>query len=127
MKQLDDCLFEEIQETELYEAEFAEFSGIETGYGYDTQPNQYVILTRSDNLVKNAEFLSSAEEGFSYYLIQGTPQITLKFPYTELIIIIILIIIVIRLLFKRSEYELKRVNHSEHSESKRDVRESFGN
>ncbi|MBR9704871.1 hypothetical protein GOV12_05645 [Candidatus Pacearchaeota archaeon] len=128
VNRLFETSFEEIQEQELYEQEFAEFSGIETGYGYGTQPNQYVILTRSDNQVKNAEFLSSAEEGFSYYLIEGQPEITLKFPYTELIIIIILIVIVIRLLFKKSEYELKKIHsahHSEHQESKEDIRESF--
>ncbi len=70
--------------------------------------NTYVILTKSDNLVHDAELLSdaSSQSGFSYYLVTGIPDITLKFPITELVIILILGFIVIRLLFKRTEDEL---------------------
>jgi hypothetical protein len=39
--------------------------------------------------------------------VAGKPEITLKFPITELIIVIILVIIIVRLLFKKSEEELQ--------------------
>jgi hypothetical protein len=39
--------------------------------------------------------------------VAGKPEITLKFPITELIIVIILIVIIIRLVFKKSEEELQ--------------------
>ena len=67
--------------------------------------NSYIILTKSDNIVKG-ERISDIKDGNAYYLISGTPEITLKFPVTEVIILVIMIVIVIRLLFKRSEEEI---------------------
>ena len=35
------------------------------------------------------------------FLVQGEPYVTIKFPWSELMIVVIMMLIVIRLLFKR--------------------------
>ena len=64
---------------------------------------QYIIKTNPSNIVSNAEKLN--DEG--YYLITGAPDITLKFPWTELALIIIMMLIVIRLLFRKQIIHLE--------------------
>jgi len=55
----------------------------------------YVILTNKKNLVEDGEFLSdsSTELGSAYYLITGEPEITIKFPIKEIILIFSMILI----------------------------------
>jgi hypothetical protein len=93
---------------EVLDAESFNQEAIKAGAEEVADINQYVILTKKDNIVHNGEFLSDSpsESGFSYYLVSGMPEITLKFPITELIIVIILVIIIVRLLFKKSDEEL---------------------
>jgi hypothetical protein len=64
---------------------------------YNFQDNEnYIIKTKADNEV-NGERISEIKNGEAYFLIQGEPNITIKFPLTELIIILIMLIIIIRL------------------------------
>jgi hypothetical protein len=64
---------------------------------YNFQDNEeYIIKTKADNNV-NGERISEIENGEAYFLIQGKPNVTIKFPLTELIIILIMLIIIIRL------------------------------
>lgn len=98
---------------DLLDEESFNQDAIEEGATELVDTNQYVILTKKDNIVHNGEYLSDSqsEKGFGYYLVNGKPDITLRFPLTELIIAIILIAVVIRLIFKRSEDEI----HEEHA------------
>jgi hypothetical protein len=57
---------------------------------------EYVIKTKADNNV-NGEIISEIEDGEAYFLVQGEPKVTIKFPLTELIIMLIMLIIIIRL------------------------------
>ncbi len=86
--------------------------------------NTYIILTKKDNLVRNGEFLSDSAplSGFAYYLISGKPEITLKFPLTEIIILVIMMLIVIKLLFKKSEEE---IHESIARELRRDIEKAI--
>jgi hypothetical protein len=99
---LDPLDWDEVLDMESFNQE-----AIDSGYPEAAEVNQYVILTKKDNLVHNGEFLSDSttESGFAYYLVTGKPEITLKFPYTEVIIIIILAFIIIRLVFSKTEEE----------------------
>ncbi|MFA5993117.1 MAG: hypothetical protein WC796_05415 [Candidatus Pacearchaeota archaeon] len=62
---------------------------------------KYIIRTNPENKV-NGEKLGD-EEG--WFVIQGKPSITLKIPYTEIIIILIIMLIVARLIFKIDKNE----------------------
>jgi len=46
---------------------------------------------------------SDNADGKSTYLVSGAPDITLKFPWTEIIIVVIIIAIIVRLLIKKDE------------------------
>jgi hypothetical protein len=94
---------------EVLDAESFNQEAINAGASEVAEENQYVILTKKDNIVHNGEYLSDSltESGFSYYLVSGIPEITLQFPITELVIVIILVIIIVRLLFKKSDEELQ--------------------
>ena len=70
---------------------------IEIDNNYNFQDNEeYIIETKADNNI-NGERISDIENGEAYFLIQGEPKVTIKFPITELIIILIMLIIIIRL------------------------------
>lgn len=71
--------------------------------GLFTPDQQYVIKTNPDNHVNGGEKLNDN----GYYLVVGKPDITLRFPWTEIIILVIIMIIVIRLLFKKQLNELE--------------------
>jgi len=106
--------YEELQDLNDFKEQAREEGAIElvSSINADTSNEQYIILTKKDNIVHNGEFLSDSskedESGFAYYLVSGMPDITLKFPWTEIIIVLIMGFIVIRLLFK------KNVIHAEH-------------
>jgi hypothetical protein len=68
---------------------------IDNNYNYN-ESEEYIIKTKADNNV-NGERISEIEDGEAYFLIQGEPKVTIKFPLTELIIILIMLIIIIRL------------------------------
>ena len=90
------------------------------------QDQEYVLKTNPTNVVNSicAKQYITAEgkcpvEKLSddgYYLVRGAPQVNLKFPWPELVLIIIMMLIVIRLLFRKQvikveetfEYELKK-------------------
>ncbi|MEK6859223.1 MAG: hypothetical protein AABX54_00260 [Nanoarchaeota archaeon] len=69
-----------------------------SSYPYKSN-EQYIIKTDTLNVVHNPDAIKINDNG--YYLIIGTPNITLEFPWTELIIILVIGLIVIRLLFKK--------------------------
>lgn len=81
---------------------------------YDDE--QYIIKTKKENIVSSkcmkTDLIDNGEEnkcfareiyddssGYSYYLIQGTPIITVKFPINEIIFSVILLLIITRLLW----------------------------
>jgi hypothetical protein len=70
---------------------------------YYNPNSQYIIKTNPDNLV-DGEMLN--DQG--YYLVTGEPNITLRFPWSELIILLVMMIIVIRLLFKNPASEIEK-------------------
>jgi len=72
----------------------------------------YVIKTDPSNVIHNGEKLN--EEG--YYIVTGKPDITLKFPWTELAILLFMMLVVIRLLFKKQV--LKEEEKTEEHEKK---------
>ena len=68
----------------------------------------YVVKTKADNNVldfygNKAEQISDVVDGDAYFLTKGEPIITIKFPYSELIIIIVLMLILARLILKKKE------------------------
>lgn len=64
--------------------------------------SQYVVETSKENVI-NGTYLGDADARNAYYLIQGTPDITIKFPWTELILIIVMMLIMIRLILQKKE------------------------
>ena len=80
-------LYDDLQVRKLIE--------INNNYNYN-ESEEYIIKTKADNHVKG-ERISDIENGEAYFLIQGEPKVTIKFPITELIIILIMLIIIIRL------------------------------
>ncbi|MBS3079458.1 hypothetical protein J4218_05010, partial [Candidatus Pacearchaeota archaeon] len=73
---------------------------------YNYQDNeQYIIKTDPSNIVHNGEPLN--DQG--YYLVTGTPDITLRFPWPELILLLVMMLIVIRLLFKKEIIQTERI------------------
>lgn len=65
----------------------------------------YIITTDLSNIVHNGEPLNN--EG--YYLVTGKPDITLKFPWTELVILLFMMLVVIRLLFKKEIIKTEKI------------------
>ena len=63
----------------------------------------YVIKTNSDNKVIGEKLSEADVNGQSYYLVNGAPNITLRIPFTQVVIIILIMLIVVRLLMKRDE------------------------
>lgn len=87
-------LYDDLQIHKIYEI------SIDLQYN---ENEQYVILTDPSNVVHNGEQLN--DEG--YYLVTGKPDITLRFPWAELVILLFMMLVVIRLLFKNPEKEIK--------------------
>lgn len=86
-------LYDDLQVRKLAEiSENADFKSYE----------YYIIKTNTGNKV-NGEIISDAVNGEAYYLIKGKPDITLKFPWTELVLIIIIMLIITRLVLKKRE------------------------
>jgi hypothetical protein len=63
---------------------------------------KYVIKTNPENIVHNGELLDDK----GWYLVTGKPNITLKFPYSEIILMVLMMLVVIRLLLKKDEREV---------------------
>ena len=85
---------------------------MDTDYPYEDD-EQYVIKTNTANVIHNERYVKLTDDG--YYLVNGAPDITLQFPWTELIILIVLIIIVIRLLFKKEISRTIKIYEREYS------------
>ncbi len=83
--------------TNLYDdLQFHQLVQMDTSYTF--KPNeQYIIKTDSSNIVHNGDPLNEA----GYYLLTGKPDITLRFPWPELILLLFMMLVVIRLLFKK--------------------------
>ncbi len=96
---LDPISYEEMLELESINSDFAK-NAPELA-----DNNTYVIKTKQDNLVLNPGAEKLNEQG--YYLVSGKPEITLHFPWTEVVILVIIMLIVIRLLFKKQAHELE--------------------
>ena len=85
-----------------------------SNYNYQTG-QEYVIQTDSSNLVHNINAVKLNEDADAgkddknekgnkaRYLISGKPDITLKFPWTEIIIVVLVIAVIARLLIKKDE------------------------
>jgi hypothetical protein len=66
---------------------------------------QYVIKTKADNVIHNGELISEvdATNGEAYFLVEGKPNVTIKFPWSEMIIVFIIVFVIVRLLLKKNE------------------------
>ena len=75
-----------------------------------TDNESYVIKTRFDYGV-NGNRLGDidAKTGEAYFLVKGKPEVTIKFPWTEVVIVVIMMLIVIRLLFKKQTDEFVHI------------------
>ena len=91
---------------------------LDNTYAVSFNPDQtYIIKTNTDNTVSSINCENNANDTKSceveklndqgYYLVKGEPDITLQFPWTELVLLIVIMLIVIRLLFKKSVIELE--------------------
>ena len=43
-----------------------------------------------------------AKTGEAYFLVDGRPNVTIKFPWSEVVIILIMLVVIIRLMFKEN-------------------------
>jgi hypothetical protein len=68
---------------------------IDNNYNFQND-TKYIIKTKEDNNV-NGEIISEIKNGEAYFLIEGKPKVTIKFPLIELIIILIILLIIGRL------------------------------
>lgn len=101
---------------EPYKSDFSVFMKKWFNLDLDNKPlsyssnEYYLIRTSSSNIVssKNSEKLDDTT-----YLVKGKPDITLKFPYSELFLLIFLMLIVIRLLFKNQNKNPEKENEHE--------------
>lgn len=65
---------------------------------------EYIFETDRSNIIHNVDAvkLSENKEGNkSQYLVMGKPDITLKFPWTEIVIVVLITIIIVRLIIKK--------------------------
>ena len=82
-------------------------------YEYNAE-EEYIFKIKADNNVHDSEMISEidAKTGEAYFIVKGKPNITIKFPWSEVAIVIIMMLIVVRLLFKKqvlqTEEEIKR-------------------
>ena len=65
---------------------------------------EYIFKTKADNNINNAEIISDidAKTGEAYFIVKGKPQVTIKFPWSEIVIIVIIMLVVVRLMFKEN-------------------------
>ncbi len=70
-------------------------------YQYN-QDEEYIIKTKTDNNIKG-DMISEidAKTGEAYFITKGEPKVTIKFPWSEVMIVIIMILVVVRLVFKK--------------------------
>ncbi len=45
--------------------------------------------------------------GEAYFLVTGRPNVTIQFPWTEVVIMVIMILIILRLMVKKETKEMK--------------------
>lgn len=89
--------------TNLYDdIEFHQLIQMDLSYNFKDN-ERYVIKTDPSNIVHNGEPLNDV----GYYLVTGKPDITIRFPWPELIILLFMMLIVIRLLFKKHPEQIK--------------------
>lgn len=84
---------------------------IENPEEYEYNPEEeYIFKTKADNKIHDAQMLGDldAKTGEAYFITKGKPNITIKFPLSEIVIIILIILIIVRLLFKKQFF------HTEH-------------
>lgn len=86
--------------------QFHKLTEVDLSYSFDSY-EKYIIKTDSSNVVHNGEPL---DEESGYYLVTGKPDITLRFPWPELILLLFMMLVVIRLLFKRQDVKQERTN-----------------
>jgi len=81
----------------------------------------YIIKTKADNNV-NGEMISDVVDGEAYFMVKGEPIVTIKFPWTEVVIIMLMLFVIIRLLFKKQISEFEREIAGEAKDIARDIR-----
>ena len=91
--------------TNLYDAlEFHKLIPIENPKDYKYNPEEeYIFKTKTNNNIHNAEMISEIDKktAEAYYITKGKPNITIKFPWSEVVIVTVMLLIVVRLLFKK--------------------------
>ncbi len=66
------------------------------------EDEEYVIKTKADNKVKGGLISDvNAKTGEAYFITKGKPNVTIKFPWSEVVIIVIMFVIIVRLMFKK--------------------------
>ena len=85
------------------------------------QNETYIIKTKADNNV-NGEMISDVVDGEAYFMVKGEPIVTIKFPWTEVVIIMLMLFVIIRLLFKKQISEFEREIAGEAKDIARDIR-----
>ena len=95
--------------TNLYDdLQVRKLSPIENPSEYKFNPEQeYVFKTKADNNVHDAELISEIDKttGEAYFLTKGKPNVTIKFPWSEIVIVGLILFFVIRLLSKKDGKE----------------------
>ena len=66
--------------------------------------------------------ISDVVDGEAYFMVKGEPIVTIKFPWTEVVIIMLMLFVIIRLLFKKQISEFEREIAGEAKDIARDIR-----
>ena len=94
-------------------------------YEYNSE-EEYIFKTKADNNVKG-EIISDvdAKTGEAYFLTTGKPYVTIKFPWSEIIIVIIIVLIIIRLLFKKQVLQTEEAIVNEEKKIVKEISENI--
>ena len=70
-----------------------------------------------------------AKSGEAYFLTAGKPSITIRFPWSEIVIILVMMIVIVRLMFGKQvlekEEEIKKELKKEIKKIKREVKKKI--
>lgn len=100
--------------TNLYDnLQVHELTSLDLSYNCQSS-EQYIIKTDPSNMVHNGEALDES----GYYLVKGKPEITIRFPWPELILLLFMMLVVIRLLFKKHSLPAKSIENPTSSKVK---------
>ena len=69
-----------------------------------SESEAYIVKTKVDNKI-NGEKIGGEENGEAYFLVNGRPNITIRFPYYEIAIIVLIMLVIARILLKKEREE----------------------